>query len=62
MSQCKSELVAPFYGVDIAHQCTYAASAPPHKHYCGCSYEWQDDHTITNAPEQATVTPSTRRF
>jgi hypothetical protein len=56
-NDCKSELMAPFYGANIGHHCSGGPEDHPGKHYCGCSYEWTTDLTVTHAPDQATADP-----
>jgi hypothetical protein len=56
-NDCKSELMAPFYGTNIGHHCSAGATGHTGNHYCGCSYEWRDDMVIVHAPEQATAAP-----
>jgi len=58
-NDCKSELPAPFYGVQIHHQCSAGATGHTGNHYCGCSYEWNTELIILHAPDQATAKPRT---
>ena len=50
-NQCKSVLVAPDHTGELNyHNCTCKPNHTDGKHYCGCSYEWDDAGRILLDP------------